>query len=109
MKTITIEIPDWAEERNIYVLAGIELLAYQEVGKPLMVKTERCSMCGECCCGMEEGSHFFGVVDEHCEHLKKEVGNNNRWYCNLKYYRPIACCTSIKGTDDYCTVKFEEK
>lgn len=49
MKTITIPIPEWAEERHIYVHAGRELLAYMYLDGVLHCKTTRCNFCGKCC------------------------------------------------------------
>jgi hypothetical protein len=56
---VTVEIPDWAIGKPIYVVAGRELLAYQQpiVARedhsisytPLKVKTRRCEGCGVCC------------------------------------------------------------
>jgi len=49
-KTVTIEIPDWAEERHIFVFGGFELMAWKPSGKDeLWVKLTRCAMCGWCC------------------------------------------------------------
>jgi len=110
---ITVELPDWTEERLIYILAGIELVAYKYPNKPLMVKTERCDMCGKCCMDLNS-KHFFEVVDGKCEHLIKEVGNNKRWLCRLGISRPHSCCGapdllhSQNKIPDYCSIKYKE-
>ena len=58
---LNFELPAWCDEKHIYVIAGKELIAYQEAivkhedgqhvvsYSPLKVKTERCNGCGQCC------------------------------------------------------------
>lgn len=49
-KTLTIEIPEWAEERHVFVFGGFELIAFRPSGKDeLWVKLTRCDKCGWCC------------------------------------------------------------
>jgi len=93
---IEIEIPDWADERHIYVFAGIELLAFKHVDEAWKIKTSRCTMCGNCC------RNFKGV---DCEHLKQD---GTRWVCGLGLARPISCSFSA-GSSRYegCSEKFE--
>lgn len=79
---IKLTIPDWAVGRNIYILAGKELLAYADYtvekkdGKategyaPLRVKDSRCNGCGECCDGCvflgKDGCSFGGNIPLGC-------------------------------------------
>lgn len=81
---IEIEIPDWAEEKHIYVMAGIEMVAYKKVGEKWHVKVRRCAKCGKCCQG--------------CEHLKHKE-------CSLGIKRPFLCC--ITNGKEYCQEQYK--
>lgn len=93
---IELELPDWTEERVIQVLAGIERVAYKLPWSTFMVKTSRCSMCGECC----------RIIN--CEHLVKEPGDNNRWLCKLGTMRPYNCCVARTRKVKTCTIKYRK-
>lgn len=90
---IHLELPDWIDDKHIYVMAGMELVAYELVGEKMMVKTSRCSQCGKCC-------EKLG-----CEHLEAD---GSRWRCGLAINRPFACCIA-RGADVIvgCTEAFE--
>jgi hypothetical protein len=104
---IEIEIPEWAEERHIYVMAGIELLAKKEYCKPLMIKTERCNACGKCCMDLPP-KHPMGVTEEGwCNYLVKEPGNNNMYVCGMYSHRPFGCCVAEPYNIPDCPVKYE--
>jgi len=103
---ITIDLPEWAEERHIYVMAGIELLAHKLPDKPLYIKTERCNMCGKCCMDLSN-RHPFPVVNGRCIYLQKEPGKNEMWRCELAINRPFGCSVGIPRAD-YCPIRFEE-
>lgn len=93
MRRIDVDLPDWCDERHIYVMAGMELAAYQRVGEPMKVKVSRCSQCGKCCQKMG------------CEHLEPD---GDKWRCGLAINRPFACCISV-GSEviGACTERFE--
>ena len=63
---IEIDIPDWADERHIRILAGRELaaakLAHEDFWR---VKDVRCNHCGKCC-------------PEDCKHLVNNECINRR-------------------------------
>ena len=103
---IEIEIPEWAKDNNIYIMAGMNLLAYRYRGGPLMVKTDLCSMCGKCCMELDN-RHPFVTETGGCKYLTKEVGDNDRWLCGLHGFRPHGCAVTTPERND-CTVKFEE-
>ena len=84
---IEVTIPDWATERHLYILAGIELVAFKHVDKDWKVKISRCSMCGKCC-------EKLG-----CEHL-----NNNK-ECDYNTARPWSCCIGVSNIEG-CTEEF---
>lgn len=93
---IELEIPDWVLERHLYILAGIELVAFKNVGELWKVKTGRCSVCGKCCV-FKSGP---------CEYLKT-VGNEV--LCGLGIKRPLNCSMSAEPFGiEGCTEKFEE-
>jgi len=90
---IELYLPDWVEDKHLYIMAGIELAAYKHVNKPWMVKIGRCDMCGKCCMELKDGP---------CEHLKAD---GKKWVCGLGLNRPWRCCVSV-GQD--CAERFEE-
>jgi len=104
---ISLDLPDWVDERNIYVMAGVELVARKHKDAEWEIKTGRCNMCGICCQRLGNGrGHPFPVIDSSCIHLKKEVGDNPRWLCGLGENRPFSC-SICAPTDDFCTIEFE--
>ena len=104
---INIDIPDWTDERAIYVMAGIELVAYKLTGGKWNIKTGRCNMCGNCCQGLER--HSWPTINGTCVHLKKEPGKDNPKYeCSLRINRPFGCCVGVFAEVPGCTERFEE-
>ena len=118
--TITVDIPEWAKERNIYVFAGRELLASQEVliihqdGKhvpvrqPLMIKPEdgRCTGCGSCCTSTGISQK---LLDEMKQCLENPLGEAcpflGKHGCIMKGWIPFSCaksvCTAYEGCTEY--------
>lgn len=104
---IEIEIPDWADERVIQILAGTERVAYrfpQDIA--FKIKTSRCNMCGKCCQQLKS-NHIFPVVNGQCIYLEKESGSENKWRCSLGPARPYSCCTCTPKKISECTEKYE--
>lgn len=97
---IGIELPDWVEERNVYIFAGIEQVARKLKGQPLEVKIARCGLCGKCC--------------GNCKDLEERQGYkqpNNKWavMCKLSEARPFNCCTSDGvGMVKECFIEWEK-
>jgi len=88
---IEIEIPDWANERHIYVMAGIELAAYKLAHEnEFHVKTGRCSACGACCMGMRSGSREF-PTDEKGTCINLINDGPTKKVCKLGVARPFSC------------------
>lgn len=101
--------PEWDNERCIYILAGIELVAYKYPGRNWMVKIVRCNMCGECCMDLGNNQPFpLVTTDGVCDHLEKEPGDNKRWRCALSLNRPFGCCIAEPSGKDYCCIEWGE-
>lgn len=88
---IEVEIPDWAAEARITILAGIECVAVKDSFNDFwLVKDARCNRCGECC--LDNPNTPFGVDDEgKCVKLYKDEDRGEYW-CMAKSQRPYNCC-----------------
>jgi hypothetical protein len=87
---ITLELPDWCDERHIYIFAGIELAAVKIYGEDhFKVKEGRCNQCGECCVD-SQWTACFDKEKGYCEHLEI-LGEERR--CKLGTMRPFSCST----------------
>ena len=84
-------LPKWTDERNIYILAGIEPLIKRDLGK-WHIKTERCNKCGECCRKIK------------CEHL---IFKANEWLCDHGLNRPFQCCIH-EAEPEICNIKWRK-
>lgn len=109
MVLITLEVPEWAEERHIYVFAGREVIARKLVDKPLEVKTVRCNLCGECCRNCSD-DWMFGQTNGVCNHLRYErTPNGDGWFCKLRGdIVPFTCCKGKYEDLEKCCIRFEE-
>lgn len=106
---IQLEIPDNVVEdlsyRNLYLIAGIELIAFKIRDDKWKIKTSACSMCGKCCQNLRE-DFVFPVINGQCIHLINPAGYGNKWICDLGLNRPMGC-NVFTSTADYCTEKYE--
>ena len=91
---ISLELPAWCKDRTIYILAGIEAVAFKQAGEPIQVKTQRCNGCGTCC------------QISKTENCKDLVPDGNKFVCGLGVLRPFACCVDGKSLPE-CSVKYE--
>lgn len=95
---IELEVPDWCEGGYLYVMKGVELVAYKWPKDPWRIKIGRCSKCGKCC--------MIGSPKRQCEHLKLR---GTEMICSLGSERPWSC--SIHHPDGKkipdCTERFE--
>lgn len=103
---LELELPDWAKDRNLYLMAGIELLAYRNRGGKWMLKVGQCNQCGKCCQNVK-GQYPLPTIRGKCPQLVKEVGDNDRWFCQMGTKRPFGCCIGVIN-EDYCSERFEE-
>ena len=100
---LTIDIPEWALDRSIVIMAGPELVAYvkRDSGK-ILYKTERCTRCGWCC---REN------LPEPCQHLFFEgteaqcrLGSDRPWRCVW----PDPILTNNKEALAHCACRYED-
>ena len=94
------QLPEWVQERALYIFAGIELLAYQLPEESWWVKTGRCSQCGKCCQKFKESPFGLGPP---CPMLTEVA---NEWRCSLLINRPFGCCVGISSLPE-CSEQFE--
>jgi len=86
---IEIDLPDWVDERHIYVMAGIELAAVKLAHeKEFHIKTGRCSYCGQCCTGWRDTEDFPAKRNGSCVYLKND---GEKRVCSLGVIRPLTC------------------
>lgn len=111
---IILDIPEWAQERHIYILAGIELLAYKKFGTDeLLVKTDRCNRCGDCCENIA-GKWLYSNGQGGCIYLQKEPGDTTQRSCMLRTERPLCCSISDpvlfkqKDAEDWCSIRYKK-
>ena len=88
---IEMELPDWVEGKHIYIMAGIELVAYKYLNQPWKMKSSRCSMCGKCC------------EKNGCKYL---INDGDKKICSLGSGRPFSCSVGITDLDN-CTEKYD--
>ena len=110
---IELDLPDWVDTKHIYVMAGIELVAYKHWKKPWKIKTSRCNMCGKCCESFPKNASkvpYPPNINGVCVYLKKD---GDKKYCSLGINRPFKCCVvpSPKGIPECTEVlkKYENK
>lgn len=101
---LVIDLPDWAAERHIRIMAGVELVAMIPYGKnQIWIKKGRCVQCGWCC---------ENLLPEPCPHLKKGSGGYTE--CGIMRDRPWRCTwpdphlTKAKGAEN-CKITYEVK
>lgn len=102
---LTIDLPDWCDERHIYIMAGIEMAAYKLYGEDVVnIKTVRCAACGSCCRNL---SRYLPDVAERgdCIHLGTRGIDNE---CGLSEQRPFLCSTGMqhKGLTPKCSIEY---
>lgn len=111
---LKIEIPEWAKERTLYVLAGRELLAIKRQNGKLKIKTVRCNNCAACCKDVPE-DWFLGYKIKKgirvCRYLGDKVPVKN--LCLLGIHAPLICVVADPSPDSpdpikECCVRFKE-
>ena len=106
---LTVDLPEWCDKCNIYIMAGMELAAYKVYGEDVIhVKTARCNQCGKCCMNLPQTFFFNRKEDGSCEFLKMSK-KGNYGTCSLGMARPHICNVSreSKETRSYCSIEYE--
>ena len=104
---IEVEIPDKYKDRNVWIFAGIEPVAFKLFdNQKWKVKTGDCSTCGKCCQNLDNDKWPFKIIDGVCEHLERRPGKKKTYLCRLNINRPFGCCIGLKKIPE-CTVEFE--
>ena len=110
-RTITIEVPDWGEERRVYIFLGRECYALSEADGTLYVKTERCNRCGKCC--RNPGLQFpkyipEGEDQEYCAYCIRMP--NGEWECENPL-TPFGCLkdSGRKLPHPECVMKYKKE
>ena len=102
---IELELPDWANRSNLWILSDIEPVAYKLKDGVWVVKTGRCRMDGQCCRNLKP-PFPFETINGQCIYLKKELGNNALYRCGLGLFRPFNCCVGSGSKN--CSVGYKE-
>lgn len=86
------EVPEWARERKLTILAGVESLATKMPWEDFwLIKNDRCAMCGQCCMMFKPDTMQtpYGIDDEgKCKALIRE---GDKWECGARIRRPYNC------------------
>lgn len=87
VKQMILNLPDWAKNQQIMVLAGMELLVYYVPGDKIQIKKVRCNFCGDCC--LDYPDTPYGVDDEgKCNKLEFD---GDKWICLARFHKPYNC------------------
>ena len=102
-----IDIPEWAQDTCIRVLANKELIIYKEPGKdsPIYEKTVRCSMCGACCMDLWGSAPFNHDDEGNCLKLEKNV---DKWECRAGSMTPLRCISDPIDVPD-CVIEYKRQ
>jgi len=108
---ITVDIPDWAKERRIYLFLGRECWMIWERGT-IYKKTMRCDQCGRCCMNLDESWDLGTKVEKGIRMCKfLEYQRDGTWICRNKLV-PFNCikAESLPGREFTvdCIMKMEE-
>jgi len=86
---IELDLPDWVDERNMRIFAGIELVASKiSTDDFWKVKDDRCVQCGKCCTDLKP-DHFCPSINGECIYLEPEKGGKR--LCKVAIDRPRSC------------------
>jgi len=104
---VVLDLPDWVDERNIRITAGVELVAYKKQNEDFWrVKVDRCNMCGDCCTGWRDG-FIYPVKDGVCIHLD-DPDKEGRRKCKIAINRPRLCDDDPRiGNYERCSITYK--
>ena len=103
---VVLNLPDWVDERNLRLTAGVELVAFKPHNETVWyVKDQRCNMLGDCCTGLK--NHIYPLVDGACIHLKAPDKQGKRM-CGIPLYRSRLCDNDPKqGKHERCSITYK--
>lgn len=130
---VTLDIPDWAIGRHIYIFAGTELLAHQlfndkkervneevvrtQFYSPLKVKPSdgRCKGCSTCCESGQSQDILDLMLKTLGNYLMKQGEFSSNEPCPFHSYSgcilgawiPLSCAKSVCTAFDGCTERFD--
>lgn len=107
---IILDLPEWADDQRITILAGMEMIAQKAPWETKWhVKDARCNNCGECCMMLNPTDIKYAVDEEgKCEHLYREI--DGRWLCGATYDKPYRCLMDPHpGNAPNCAITYTEK
>ena len=107
MKVI-LDLPDWVDERNLRLTAGVELVALKAHNDSFWkIKDARCNACGDCCTGLK--NHVYPLVEGECIHLQAPDVVGKRM-CGLALYRSRICDNDPReGQHKRCSITYKIK
>jgi hypothetical protein len=105
---ISIELPDWCDERDIFILAGLELAAYKRAKETsIFIKENRCSQCGKCCMDVPIDHEYGRAKDGNCVNLFYDE-TIKKYICKKGVYKPVSCCIGDKMIPE-CSITYKEQ
>lgn len=110
---IQVEIPDniaaqlKAENKNLFVFVDTIVVAVKQVGRPWVVKTTLCSMCGSCCNKAHTWNMNLPIKDGECVLLLDHPNQEGKKICGWKGNRPFSCCIGSPRLEPNCTLTWE--
>ena len=105
---IIIDLPDWVEDQEIKILAGMEMVAKKMPWDDFwVIKETRCNYCGDCCMDVPtgEGKWLYPVTKEGiCSKLYEEDG---KMLCGAKFDKPYRCLDDpLKANSPNCCITY---
>lgn len=106
---IEIEIPDWCNSENLYLISRNELIAKKLVNEEWRIKIVRCNQCGRCCeIHPKEGAYYPLKEDGSCINLILDGENK---ICKLGMEKSLACVLGEPEGQEYkqfnCCIEYK--
>lgn len=123
---VELELPEWTDDRHIWVIGGQEPVACRirikkkdgTITRRWYIKTSRCNLCGKCCMNLDP-DHLFVNENGTCQFLE-DVGGG-QLECHMPFGMPWGCLTGQGRPKPWsldfstrvarvpeCTVEYEE-
>lgn len=103
---IELELPDWVQEKVIYIFSSNQMVATKQPDGNWFVVTKPCVNCGKCCSRYNE-KPFQCNENGKCPYLEEYPDGTT--HCKLGAYRPFGCSVdNPNGNPDFCSIVLEE-